>query len=385
MTEHRLHVVLACAGLDHARRGFESFARECFEALRDQPGLRLELLKGSGPTGPAEARAPLLRRDRLPARVLARALRTHPFRVEHTAFALGLLPLLARRRPDLVYLSEWDTAKALALARRPTGLNFRLLLSNGTFMASGFEHLDHVQELTPAGLEWVIERGADPRRHSVLPLGFRVAAAPALISAADRAALRARLGLPAAGEIVISVAALNRTHKRLDYLIEELAALPAPRPFLLLVGQPDGETASIRALAHRALDPGRFALRTVPAAEVTALLRASDHFVLSSIVEAQGRALIEAAAEGLPCLAHDGPVTRYAVGDAGLYADLHRPGALTELLRHALAEDETARRARALAGHRHVFERFSWTRLAPRYVELFSAVANSTVSSSSGE
>ena len=33
-------VTLVCSGLDHARRGYESFARECFDAL-DAPVIRV--------------------------------------------------------------------------------------------------------------------------------------------------------------------------------------------------------------------------------------------------------------------------------------------------------------------------------------------------------
>ena len=63
---------------------------------------------------------------------------------------------------------------------------------------------------------------------------------------------------------MLSVAALNRRHKRQDYLIAELAALPAPRPFLLLAGEPDAETPEVRAMATAHLGAGGFDMRTVP-------------------------------------------------------------------------------------------------------------------------
>lgn len=386
-------VLLACAGLDHARRGFETFARECFTALHDEPGIELELVKGSGPPGAGERSARTLRRDRPVARAVGRLLGARPFRIEALAFAFGLQPLIARRRPDLIYLSEWDTARGLATIRALTRQRFRLLLCNGTFAASGFEHLDHVQELTPGAREYVLARGADPRRHSVLQLGFRIDRELRLPSAEERAALRDRLGLPRDRPILISVAALNRSHKRLDYVIEEVAALPAPRPFLLLVGEPDSETPALRSLALERLGAEGHAFRTVPAPEVGDLLRASDAFVLGSLDEAQGRALIEAAAVGVTCLAHDSGVMRFALGEHGRFGDFSKPGALSAALRDFPAPDlELARSA-----HRHVYERFAWDRLRPRYVELLRGVAmggadsdqagaaNSTVSASSGE
>jgi glycosyltransferase involved in cell wall biosynthesis len=174
--------------------------------------------------------------------------------------------------------------------------------------------------------------------------------------------------------IVISVAALNRQVKRLDYLIEEVATLPRPRPFVLLVGEPDDETPDIRALARARLGPDAHDVRTVPAAEVPDLLQASDLFVLTSLIESQGRALIEAASHGLPCLAHDSPVMRFALGDHGIFGDFTRAGSLTRLLRVRAADPEQLLAGRP-ARHHHVYERFSWDRLRPRYVEFLTAAA----------
>jgi glycosyltransferase involved in cell wall biosynthesis len=394
--EDATRVLLVSSGLDHARRGYESFARECFGALRDDPSLQLELVKGSGPSGPRERSVPTIRRDGAVAQTLGRALGARPFRIEALAFAASIQPLLMSRRPDLVYLSEWDTARGLAALRRVSRLRFKLLLCNGGFASEGFEHLDHVQELTPAARDYVICRGADPSRHSVLPLGFRIDSRLAPTSPADRQALRERLHLPADRKVVLSVAALNHSHKRLDYLIDELATLPEPRPFLLLAGEPDRETQSLRTLARERLGSEGHEFRTVPVSEVPEFYRASDLHVLASLVEAQGRVLIEAASNGVRCVAHDSGITRFALGEHGIYGDLTRTGTLAGLLAAHLNAPLDLSAARA--AHRFVFERFSWKRLHPQYVELLTGVAsgdyrprsdpwraNSTVSSSTAE
>jgi 1,2-diacylglycerol 3-alpha-glucosyltransferase len=366
-------VLLVCPGLDHAMRGFESFARECFEALRGEEAIRLRLIKGSGDSRPGESTLPTLRRDRPLAETLARATGQPPFLFEQLAFAITLQPAILRERPDIVYFSEWHTGRALSVLRSLTRQRYRLLLCNGTMAVERFEHLDHVQELTPAALEVVLERGADPQRHSMLPLGFEIDRSFTSLSADERLALRRRLALPEDRPVVLSVAALNNHHKRLDYLIEELATLPEPRPFLLLAGQPEDETPAIRSLARERLGPDGCSIRTVPQHAVADLYRAGDAFVLASLGEGLPRALIEAMSHGLPCLTHAYGVPEFALGPHGRMADLNEPGALARLLSSALASD--AAPTAASERHRFVYERFSWDVLRPRYVDLFRRVA----------
>ena len=383
----RPRILLVCSGLDHARRGYESFARECFQELVDEPGIELELVKASGPRAAQERVAWALRRDQRLAEGLGRLAGFRPFRLEALTFGLGLQPLLARRTPDLVYVSEWDTARTLARLRSLSRRPFRILLSNGGFAVAGFDHLDHVQELTPAARDHVLGLGADPARHTVLPYGFAIPRDLTELSPEERIALRGRLGLPERRPILLSVAALNRQHKRLDYVIEELAAIPAPRPFLLMAGEPGAETPGLRELAEARLGGDGFAMRTVPAEEVISLYRAADLFVLGSLAEMQGRALVEAAAYGIPCIAHDDAVMRFALGSAAMFGDFTRSGSLAQLLQAHQERGAQELRTQAERAHEHVYERFSWDRLRPRYVELLRAVgrANSTVSSSSGE
>jgi glycosyltransferase involved in cell wall biosynthesis len=85
--------------------------------------------------------------------------------------------------------------------------------------------------------------------------------------------------------------------------------------------------------------------------------------------------LIEASAHGLPCLTHSYPVTQYALGPEGYGSDLRQPGALAAMLSSLTEEDLSP--ARAAERHRYAYERFSWDRLTPQYVELLRRVAGS--------
>lgn len=385
-------VLLACSGLDHVHRGFETFARECFDALRTEPGLELTLVKGSGPNRPGERSVPTLVRDRTAARAVGRIWGREPFRVEQLAFGASLVPLIVRRPPDVIYLSEWHTALVLAAARRALRARFRLAYCNGASALDGFGHLDRVQQLTPIALSAVLARGADPDRQSLLPLGFSISPHFHPVTPDEQLRLRNVLGLPTDRQILLTVSALNR-QKRIDYLVAEVARLPEPRPYLVLLGHPEAETESLRRLAECRLGGAGHAMRSVAREDAAAFYRASDVFVLASLGESFGRVLVEAMAHGLPCLAHDYEITRYVLGRHGFLADLSQTGALAQLLQAAARQDPR----QASERHRFVYETFSWDRLRPAYLRFLQsaaawphgdqarAVANSTVSSSSGE
>jgi glycosyltransferase involved in cell wall biosynthesis len=200
----------------------------------------------------------------------------------------------------------------------------------------------------------------------LLPCALDIGPAPLPVSTAERAARRRALGFPATRPVILSVGALNRHHKRMDYLIREVASLPEPRPHLVMLGQEESDTPAVRAMAHLLLGSHGFSIRTVHPDEVEEYYRAADVFTLASLREGFGLGYAEALAHGLPCIAHDFAVARFVLGDEGIYADLREPGALAEALKRALASDSTD----AVIQRRHagVARRFGWQELAPRYV-----------------
>lgn len=378
-TPHR--VLLACTGLGNERRGFETFTRDVAQALAAEPTLAVEVFAGGrdGHVPGEHVVANLPRRSRAAHR-LGALLGRDPYFIEQGSFFVGLLPALALRPPHLVYFADLNLGNALWHWRRLTGARWRMLFYNGGNTTMPYTRCDHVQQLTPAALDAAAARGERAERMTLLPHG--VSLPPLVEPSTDaarreaRRAARVALGLPADREILLSVGQLDRPTKRTDLLIEAVAALPSPRPYLLLVGADGPDGAGLRALAAERLGDG-WGWRTEPRERMPVVYAAADAFALLSRGEGFGLAYVEALGAGLPLLAHDDATTAYVVGDAGLRRVIAtRDDAVAAIgALRALPTDATAARTR----HASVAERFGWATLAPRYVALLTRVATGPI------
>jgi glycosyltransferase involved in cell wall biosynthesis len=367
---HPVRVFLPCTGLGRQRRGFETFTTECADALRDDPRIDLTVFAGGPATDvPTRVRWNLPRDGALAPRIGALLERDGYF-VEQSTFFLAFLPALVLGRPDVVYFADLNLGNLCWHWRRLSGQRFKLLYYNGGLTTRPFTRADHVQQLTPAGLDEALARGESPDRQTMLPHGVRVPPRlPRRIAGEERRAL----GLPADRPIVLAVGMLDTAVKRADYLIREVAALPAPRPVLCLLGADGPDADAVRAIARDRLGDDGFVARAVPHDEIGDWYRAADAFALASLREGFGLAYVEALAHGLPVVAHDSAVTRHLLGTHAALADLTRDGALACALARVLATPVTE--CERAARHASARDRFGWDALRDEYARLLIRVA----------
>ena len=115
-----MRIAIACCGLEHVHRGFESVSQELFNALNGRADIIL--FKGSGKRRPNEIVVPCLRRD-----FLQRFM--HPLRAfywEQVTFAIVLIPYLIVNKIDVVHYSEGNLGNVLARHLRWTGSRIKL-------------------------------------------------------------------------------------------------------------------------------------------------------------------------------------------------------------------------------------------------------------------
>ena len=369
-----VRVFFPCTGLGRQQRGFETFTRSCADALRGEPGLEITVFGGGGPLARLDERAVMnAPRDGNVARLLGALTRRDPYFVEQATFFAGFLPYLLAGRPDVVYFADLNLGNACWHWRRLTGQRYRLLFYNGGATTRPFTRCDLVQQVSPEHFEAALARGEPPARQVLLPHGVSIAATFVAPTADDRARARTAIGLPPVSRVVLSVGMLDAHIKRMDFVIREIAAMADPRPHLLLVGAESPETPRILALAHELLGASGFTSGRFPAERMDLVYRTADCFVLASLREGFGLAIVEALAAGLPCVVHDTTTTAALCGPHAFRADLRESGSLAPLLAVALdaGSEPSAMRAR----HAWVRERFSWDALRGRYAELLRSCA----------
>jgi len=324
-------------------------------------------------------------------RAVLREARGHDLLVVRGTRVLGLPGLVAARATRLGVVMQpetngelsgeaWTWGKAWAggpagrLARGLFAMRNRLLRDADAFVA-----------MSRAIREEMLAAGVPGERIALVPHGvdterFRPA------DAAERAALRARLGLPD-GVLAAWSGRLLRG-KGLETLLDGLARVAGDVPDLrlLLVGSGEGQALSVEVeLKHRTAAAG-LAERIVftgRVERVEEVLRAADLFVFPSVFEGLGISLVEAAACGLAAVASrtGGIVDVVEDGRSGI---LVRPGDGKDLgdALLVLAADPGRRASMGREARAVVLSRFDERDGLDRYRALFREVTPRRASSS---
>jgi glycosyltransferase involved in cell wall biosynthesis len=364
-----IKVFLLCSGLGKVQRGYESFTQECFEALQQEPSLEVMLFKGGGISQDKEFTLSNIHRGSWLADKLSQILKKDPYFIEQLTFCLSLIPHIYQKKPQVIFFSDFVLGTMLWHLRRVTGLPFKLLFSNGAPNGPPFSRTDCVQQLTPTHYQMALDAGESADRHFLVPYGIKMSDRLEMLSQKQRTDLCHTLGLPCDRPILLSVAAINKTHKRMDYLIREVAQMPVPRPFLLMLGHQNAESAEIVNMGYQLLGQENFQTKTIPLAEIPKYYQVATIFVLASLSEGLPRVLLEAMSYGLPCLAHNYEISNFVLKDQGYFANFEVSGNLARLISQVLLQDDKDKKNQR---HLYTYKNFSWHKLRYAYMDMLA-------------
>jgi glycosyltransferase involved in cell wall biosynthesis len=248
-------------------------------------------------------------------------------------------------------------------------------LAHGTNEPPAFlGKIDFLQHLAPWHLEEVRRAGVWKPTWTAIPNFIDVET----FRPGRADSLRAELGVPAHALVVLTVAAVKREHKRIDYLLAEFARLRAEAPdvplWLVVAGGRESDTDQLVAQGRELLgDRVRF-LVGFPRARMPDLYRAADLFVLCSLREMMPMALLEATASGLPCVVNDHPILRWMIGPGGAALPLAAPGALAAAVQRLVCEVGTLH-ALGRQAQEHCVRHFSRDRVLDQVLDYYRLVS----------
>lgn len=401
-----MRIAIASSGLGHVARGIETWARDTAVALAEQ-GADVTLFTGAELV-PAAGEASLqkmctgcLRRNERMAQGLAKIMPgflwrvglKHPYGWEQLSFWLRLWPRLRKGRFDVLHVQDPMVADWCRRFRNRGLVGTKEILAHGTEEPIAFlEKFDYVQHLAP----WHMEKAEGRTRNAEVGKHKRWAAIPNFVDTgrfrpardeAEKKACREAFGIPADAFVVGCVAALKKSHKRIDYLIREFATLshshtPTLPHFLVIAGARQADTDELIALAEE-LVPGRARIfPDLPRKRMPALYRAFDMFVLTSLFEMMPIAVLEALASGLAVIANRHPVLEWMTGcrneaegepsyAGGACVKMDQEGTLARFL---VEQDRNRLRETGLAARRCAEQVFSKQAIVSQYIQFYQSV-----------
>ena len=293
--------------------------------------------------------------------------------LQQVFFARRLITELRQGKYDIVHMQDAWASRLLERARRNGRHPAKVILGHGT--EEEFEFLlefDHVQELAPCYLERDRQIGLPPER--------RWFAIPNFIDcqqfcSGDRSVARAKFGISADAFVVLDVAALKRTHKRLDWLAQEMAHARCKQSNILLVvaGAQTSETTELVRFLKDALPGHVKVLTNVQRQDMPDLYRTANVFAHAALTEMMPISLLEAMASGLPVIANRAPIFEWIVGEGGVLVDMQNPGDLATAAGRFVADSTLAHIASRKARLR-VLEQFETARVVDQISAMYQSV-----------
>lgn len=367
--KEQLKIAVVCPGVGLVQRGFERLFYDLFLLMKNE--FDVTLFKGGGIRNRSEKVLPFFHRNGLLVKILPihELFGRTAMHTETVTFVLALLPHLIKNQYDIVHSIDPPLTRFLFKIRNLFRLKFKILYTEGCAMPPcDYPPADHMQQIAKATYDDARKAGIPEEYMTLLPCGiyperFHISQ--------SREELRRAFNVGEDTFVILSVAALNRKHKRIDYLIDELSRLQGD--FLVWMdGSLDHGDADLISLARKRLGD-KCRITHVPSEKVGELYRLADVMVHCSVFEAFGLAIVEGASTGLPVVTHNTDHFRWLLQNPASWVDMKAGGALSGRLASLQVDRKALEGVRA---DKEVLVRFSWHGLKEAYKNLYCKMNN---------
>ena len=390
----QLKIAIACSGLGVISRGVETWAADLARALH-RNSANVSLFQGGNDTNPTDADwqyvLPCARR--LDPR-LAKTVKLFQkiggwrygfgsgYQIEQTTFALNLFPRI-RKEYDIVHVQDPWIAYMMERLHRMGLSRPRAILANGTEEPTEFlQKLSYLQHLAPNYLEdWKSQQPAGQQAFAIPNFVKTEQFRPATMN--ERREARKQWEIPEDHLVVLSVAALKKTHKRVDLLIREFddfSKLYPGKTTLVVAGAREPDTNEILALGREKLGDRVKFLESLKRDRVLSLYHMADIFALASSHEMMPIALLEALSCGLPVACNNTATMLWMAKPAGPLCNIDSEGGLSGQLR-ALSDPEI-RKVYSTRAREHAIANFSEPVVLNQIVAMYEDVCKNPIAQS---
>ncbi len=367
-----MRIAVASSGACWVNRGVEVWAQGLAEALSGKGHDAVLFCGNRSHHDPNHTGLWNVRRDSAFGRALGSPETGLRSFVEQASFSLSLL--LRLEGFDVVHTGDPTVAYNVQRWKRMGRYRGSVVFMNGVSADPTWcSRIEHVQELAPYYVERAQRAGIDVSGWFCIPNFVNVEE----FFPRSQVLARKCLGVPADAFVILSVGVLDKTHKRMDKVIREVATLKSresgSRIFLILVGRRTLETSQLEIEARATLGNDFLLLADVPRRDVPYVYAAADVFVLAS-VNRSPISFLEAMATGVPVIGNDHPVHRWLISHGGSAVNMDAPGELSVALSGYL--DAQHRRRVGEAARGLAVRRFSVDVVIKQIEEMYSQVVS---------
>jgi 1,2-diacylglycerol 3-alpha-glucosyltransferase len=366
-------IAILCSGLDNVMRGYETHCRTLFDCLKEEKiqGTEFILFKREGKKSKNEIILKVPYRSDFLCQYLAR-FRGDLLYWEYLFFALRFIGhcVLFRKKFQTISAIEPMVSKTIFKFRRLLPGKPKIVFTHGVWNhpSDNIHNADVFHEVSIENynaMKAYVEENKLTKEVVLLPHFLKDGILPEF----NKAELRKEFGIKTP-KVVLSVGAINRAHKRMDYLINEISKLPEDWT-LIVCGSARGKEGEIVLDLGKQKMGNRFVHLFTQRDEISKIYAIADIFVLASAQEGFGIVILEAMQSALPVILHNRELFQWILKQPDCCIDMEKAGSLSGFLAKYACDDRWLHEKSEL-NKKTFCENYSWNGLRAQYLTLLT-------------